>query len=201
LAQVKFDWASGGARTYERTVERKDSEAGVSAQAFSEEVRVDQGKLVTALSARSFSVKPPQWTIGVPEQFVPGPFLPAALGAIRAGEGIILRTDAYPDCEGLPMLEPWLLIVKAGSEAETTVGTTQTASGSPRIAESAGDLRSISVEVNGSGRRSRWYFKADGSVAYIDSPGGVRRLRTERKTVEELFAEDPEMRVGSEAGH
>ena len=53
----------------------------------------------------------------------------------------------------------------------------------------AAKRRCVTVQVNGSGQLSRWYFQADGTLENIDLADGLRRVRTESPRAARLVRE------------
>jgi len=180
VTQITINWQSNfAAHTYQRSLDRRDLQPGSPpAEIFTQSLIINSSGYTSTI-ASAFAAKAAQWSKPLPEQFVPGTQLPLVLSQL-SGPPLIWRTDVFPDCEGLPMRDPFTLIIHPSPET-----TTQPASNSA--------LRGITIEVNGSGRISRWYFNPDGSIGYIDFAGGLRRERTDAARIHELFDQDPEL--------
>ena len=83
---------------------------------------------------------------------------------------MILRTDSFTGHEGSGPLEPMTLIV---THAATDPTTRSALDGTP--------LRRVTVQVNGSGELSRWYFREDGRLQRTEFAAGLRRCRATRR--------------------
>lgn len=105
----------------------------------------------------------------VPLGFVPSALLPEALGKLsdllprRADRPMILRTDRFPGEETAVTTGSLTLLV-------TQVGVAP-AEASPDTAPAA---RCVTVQVNGSGQMSRWYFATDGTLERAEFADGVK---------------------------
>jgi hypothetical protein len=95
----------------------------------------------------------------VPDQYLPGGWLPAALAKV-ADQPMILRTESFLACDGA--VPPGLL----------TLYVTRVAG------EGAG---CVSVAVNGSGRVTRWWYDSAGVVQAIDFGSDLRGQSFEPK--------------------
>jgi len=100
----------------------------------------------------------------VPAQYIPGGPLPMLLGKLALeGRTAILRTESFVGSEG-PL--PGLLILFVANATDGPVKPDETGRA----------MDCLSVQVNGSGRLSRWYF-ANGVLRYIDQAGGLHAMQ------------------------
>jgi hypothetical protein len=95
---------------------------------------------------------------------------------------MILRTDSFTGHEGAAPLEPMTLIVTHAAEPTT------------RSALDGTPLRCVTVQVNGSGELSRWYFREDGRLERTEFASGLRRVPSDFKTVQFTFSDDEGMK-------
>jgi hypothetical protein len=113
-------------------------------------------------------------------QFVPGGWLSLLIGELTR-QPMILRTESFVGHEGAAPPEPLTLIVMHNAEATT------------RSAVDGTPLRCVTVQVNGSGEVSRWFFREDGRTERIEFAAGLRRLPSDPKTVKFTFEDDQGM--------
>ena len=125
---------------------------------------------VLTLSGDSYALKLRQgrgpWSKAegdVPAQFVPSGLLCAALSKAPPGR-MILRTERFPACDAACPVEPLALLVDAAAAS----------------VDGKDDRRCVVVQVNGSGRLSRWYFNPDGTLDSAEFAGGVGLRASER---------------------
>lgn len=163
--QFTQSW-SGVLNEYRCITETRINDAsGTSIESEVTELR--QGELRTDLiRARE---KPVTWKRLAPPQFVPGAWLPALAGQLRTDSPMILQTDSILGFETISPTEPMALLISS--------------------AASAGEesRRTLSIEVNGSGKTMTWHIAADGTLDRVDLPGGARRVKTDEASIREAF--------------
>jgi hypothetical protein len=146
--------------------ERSAESIAQSVQLARDRLKITRGRSVIQLRA--------------PGQYVPGGLLPTLIGKL-SDTPMILRTDSFPAFEALGAPNLLTLIIRPANDV-------------PRNAEGeTKPMRCISVEVNGSGRLSRWYFRENGELECIDFADGVQRLRSEGSSIQFTFHQDPLM--------
>jgi hypothetical protein len=122
-----------------------------------------------------------------PPQFVPGALLPLVLGQLSR-DPMLLVTDSFPGREGIGPPRPLTLIIRPGDDATAT--TAMTATTATTRAAAAGEstpMRSVTVQVNGTGSISRWYFRNTGELERVDWSGGVQQLASDENAVKHNF--------------
>jgi len=193
--QITVNWETDFLNhTYQRGLERREMQAGREAQeAFMQSLRFEPGRFTSTVSS-AMGAKPVQWDGAIPQQFIQGTFLPLLLGKI-SGPAMIIRTDWFADVEELPMLDPFTLILHPSGGGDGTTTRSAMATSKP-VGATAVELHEMTIEVNGSGRMSRWYFKPDGSIAYIEFAGGFRREPADEHRIHEVFDQDAQLRPG-----
>jgi hypothetical protein len=92
----------------------------------------------------------------MPPQFVPGGVLPQLLGKLSPDKSMILRTESFVGFEG--DAGPGLLTLLIRPAADD--GPTHKAAG-----DDDRPMRCVTVEVNGTGEISRWYFRPPPTTA------------------------------------
>jgi hypothetical protein len=97
--------------------------------------------------------------LAVPEQFVPGAWLPLILGKLVADKPLVLRTESFLGCDA-PSTQSLLTLYVTRVRGE--------------------GMPCVTVTVNGTGHVTRWWYDPDGSLRYIDFPTGLRAQRNER---------------------
>ena len=145
---------------------------------FTQKTTLADGKL-------AMTVQPPdgpavqRWNdLAPPPQFVPGGLLPLVLPRL-ARDPMILVTDTFPGREGLGPPQPLTLIIRPGDGATTT---------------RAGDaLQCVTVEVNGTGVVSRWYFRKTGELERVDWGAGLQQLASDESAVKNTFPKGNEL--------
>jgi hypothetical protein len=95
--------------------------------------------------------------IEVPEQFIPGGWLPLILGKV-SDKPMVLRTESFVGVDGNATPELLTLLI-------TPV--------------EGGSMRCIKVSVNGTGQTMKWWYELDGSLRYIDIAGEFRAQRND----------------------
>jgi hypothetical protein len=93
----------------------------------------------------------------VPEQFVPGGWLPLVLGKL-SDKPMVLRTESFVGADG--SANPELLTLVIGHAADSS-------------------MRCVTVSVNGTGKVSKWWYEPNGTLRYIDIAGGFRAQQNE----------------------
>ena len=110
---------------------------------------------IQALGTARWAAAQPAFRRGaqeVPENYVPGGWLPLILGRV-GNKPMILRTESFPGCDE----------VAAGSLLTLTV---------TRLPP--GSMDGVTVIVNGSGQITHWWYTKDGTLRYIDFPHDLR---------------------------
>ena len=137
----------------------------------------------------------PLLTRSVSEQYLPGAWLPMLIGDLSARR-MILHTDSFVELEGSPLPEVLTLIIEPGEEGGAVVppaSVSPPADVQSPATQASKPLRWVSVQVNGSGVISRWYFEAgDDELKMIDFAGGMRRVPTTPSKLRQDF-DDPRM--------
>ena len=54
-------------------------------------------------------------------------------------------------------------------------------------------MRCVTVQVNGSGTTSRWYFRKTGELQSVDWPGGIQQIVSDQNVVKNNFPKDDVM--------
>ncbi len=142
---------------------------------------VARGRRSLLLRDGKLSITPPNHPRIAPEEYIPGGWLALVLGQV-GDEPMIIRTDSmigYESGEGDDLLA---LLVQPCPAPAGPATSTQPATTKP--------TRCLSVQVNGSGQISRWFFDADGQLRQIDFAGGFRRIRCPQQDVQNGFAAD-----------
>src|SRR5262249_7101392 len=126
-----------------------------------------------------------QWKSTAPPQFVPGALLPLLLEKLAAdGKSMLIRTDSFPGFETVGAPEPLTLRIEPGpavpgqSDGEKTEKT---------------PMRSLTIEVNGRGQISRWFFRADGEIDRVELPLGVEGAPSNEERLKFVFGKDGQM--------
>ena len=134
-----------------------------------------------SISVQSHSATIAQWKMPAPAPFIPGPLLAQVMGGLADGP-MLLRTDSWiDDAAAIGPLEPLSLVVR------TVPNTSRKAEGEDK------PMRCLSVQVNGSGRVSRWFFRKGGELETVELPGGVQRSGSELDTIRFDFGHDSQM--------
>lgn len=121
---------------------------------------------------------PAQWkALPLPGQFVPGPLLPLVMGQLK-DDPMLLRTDGFPRYEALGAPDPLGVIIRPDPTS------TRKAAGEDQ------PMRCLSVQVNGSGVTSRWFFRKTGELEVVEWPGGLQMIRSDQPTIGFNFAKD-----------
>ena len=175
LIHVTEEWF-GDLRTYELFA---NTTVGDGTETFKQTTRFDGGELVMTETAGR-NKRTGHWERVAPPQFVPGGWLSLLIGELTR-QPLILRTESFVGHEGSAPPEPMTLIVAHNAEATT------------RSAVDGTPLRCVTVQVNGSGEVSRWFFREDGRTERIEFAAGLRRLPSDPKTVRFTFEHDEGM--------
>lgn len=118
----------------------------------------------------------------IPPGFVPGAWLRLVMDNLSS-KPMILRTDLFFVGHDRPCpAEPMTVLVRPGRPASDEADP---APGRP--------VRTLHVQVNGSGESSEWGFDDQGDLVRIDLPGGAHVERVQRDTIRYTFADDPRM--------
>ncbi len=112
----------------------------------------------------------------IPRPFVLSADFPQVLDAL-SDTPLALYSDQFPGSEGNVYAGPILLLVKPVDRT---------------VVKHPG-LHAIEVEVNGTGRLSRWWLREDGSVDHADFDGGITFQPSSAPAVKALFGDDPRM--------
>jgi hypothetical protein len=121
-----------------------------------------------------------------PPQFVPGALLPLLIGQLSR-DPMLLLTDSFPGPEGIG--PPQLLALMIRPAENRTRATTGTAT---RAGDSA-SLRCVTVQVNGTGAQSRWYFRKTGELETVEWPGGLKQIASDQNVVKNNFPKESGM--------
>lgn len=175
LVRVRENW-TGDLSTY--TI-FSDTAVGDGSEAFDQTTRLEDGKLVTDVVARGKRIA--SFEQPAPPQYVPGGWLALLIGELTR-QPMILRTESFIRHEGSGPPRPMTLIITHSPET-TTRSTVDDA-----------PLRCVTVQVNGSGELSRWYFRPDGSIDRIDFAAGLQMLPSDAQTVSFTFKHDESMK-------
>jgi hypothetical protein len=167
-----FSYSDAGPR-YESTVLREQSSPGERLQSTQQTTVID-GRLSTSYKQATGATTQLSAGDPPPPQFVPGALLPLVLGQL-AREPMLLMTDSFPSREGIGPPQLLTLIIRPGDN------TTRTAEGE------ATPMRCVTVQVNGVGALSRWYFRQSGELEIIEWPGGIRESVSDEKSVKNYF--------------
>ena len=119
-----------------------------------------------------------------PAQFVPGALLPLVLHQLPR-DPLILLTDTFPGREGIGPAQPLTLIIRPGDDATPSTRTTTTTTTTTATAEPP--LRCITVQLNGAGTVSRWYFRRTGELERVDWGAGLQQLASDESAVKNTF--------------
>jgi hypothetical protein len=159
---VKVDLQSNVVSTLQRW-SLSDSPAGVWAQltrldgqqqaTFTSNTRLSDN-IVSTLTVGPDAQK--TTTMPLTPGFVSSAHLPRLLPVISQ-KPVAVWTDSFPGGEADPLPSPVLLLVHTISSDDST--------------------RCVEAEINGTGKISRWYFRADGTLDHADFAGGLN-LRT-----------------------
>jgi hypothetical protein len=117
-----------------------------------------------------------------PPQFVPGALLPLLLPQL-ARDPMVLTSDTFPGREGIGPPQPLTLIIRPGDDASPATTATTAGVG----AGAGGSLRCVTVQVNGTGALSRWYFRKTGELARVDWGDGLQQLASDESAVKNTF--------------
>ena len=101
-------------------------------------------------------------------------YLPGALFRLTASP-TALWTDCFPGVEAELFPSPLLLLASRGGDQD--------------------GLRCVVAQVNGTGRQSRWYFKASGAVDHADFAGDLHLRVSSEGEVESAFAGDRRLTI------
>jgi hypothetical protein len=115
-----------------------------------------------AASSRTDSAEDDQSAPPPPPPFIPGAWLPLVLGRLAGDKPMIVRTESF-------------LGVDAAASAAAMADNALLTLCIKR--EYSDGMPCVAVTVNGTGRTTRWWYEPDGSVRYIDFPGGIRAQR------------------------
>lgn len=156
--------------------------AGDAGGAIRQAANLRDGQLTLSVGAAAAATSATvEWKLPAPSQFVPGGPLALVMGTLAPGP-LLLRTDSFPggaECIGAP--EPLTIVVRPD----------------PRSARKANGetepMRCVTASVNGSGRVSRWYFRATGELESVEFPDGVRRVESDLRTLRFDFGKDGQM--------
>lgn len=144
---------------------------------------LNKGKL--ELSLRGGDAGDRDLTYSLPSNYVPGGWLPGILAKV-SDKPMILRTDSFFDAGDVQNTDFLTLIARPTSAATRPATSTSEDGTAP--------LHAVSVEIDGSGERSTWYFTPDGSLEGIDDADSVHTVRRELSDLEMDFAHDPQMK-------
>jgi hypothetical protein len=166
---------------YRATVTREDGATvagGGVVQSLQQTTGLTSSQLM--LGARIRGATSEQWKLTAPPQFIPGALLPLTLAKLSE-KPMLIRTESFPGFEAVGTSEPLTLLI------EPTPNTTRKSETDKTL------LRCVSVEVNGSGQISRWFFRGDGDLECIDFASGVQATPTDHPTLEFDFGKDGQM--------
>ncbi|MEA2733772.1 MAG: hypothetical protein QOE14_223 [Humisphaera sp.] len=138
---------------------------------------LENGQLSLSFKPTATAASVQQWKVPAPPQFVPGALLPLVLGQLSR-EPMVLLTDTFPTRDGVGAPQLLAVIIRPGEN-------------STRVAE--GDdkpMRCVTVQVNGTGTTSRWYFRKTGELESVDWPGGVQQVASDQNVVRNNFPKD-----------
>lgn len=110
-----------------------------------------------------------------PPEYVPGGLLPILIGKLSDAP-MIVRSEWFIGSEALPTQTLLTLTIRPSLEIPRMVG------GKP--------MRCMSVEVNGSGELSRWYFRENGELECVDFVGGVQLLASDFNSIRNAFPDE-----------
>jgi hypothetical protein len=133
------------------------------------DVLLDNGKLKLASGSAGFAP---------PANYIPGAWLPLVLNKLP-GKPMLIRTDLSLDY----------------SFAEPTALLSVMIRPEPNTARDDGEkLKCISLEVCGTGEKSRWFYRADGTLDGTDAPQGQRSIRRDQHDISMDFSRNAKMR-------
>jgi hypothetical protein len=122
-------------------------------------------------------------TYSLPNNYVPGGWLPGILATL-SDKPMILQVDSYFDAGSVQNTSLLTIIIRPPtSTARPTTG-----------ADGSTSLHAVSLEINGSGERSTWYFRSDGTLDGIDEADSIHTTRQELSNLEMDFSRDPQMK-------
>ena len=160
-----------------RSVSIGDNDGERYVVSASQVTRLDQNKLAWNLSNKEggdqLNSQPR------PDNYIPGGWLASLVGQL-SDKPMILTTDVFVSDQGLGIPSAIRLIVTPG-------GPTQ------YLDKNQKPLRCVSIENNGQGEISRWYFNSDGSLESVDYPENLRLTRTDASGIKFDFVRDPRM--------
>jgi hypothetical protein len=180
----------------------RDAAANYTSTITREQIHGDQRAKFTQQTALannrlSMSFQPPDAAAATqiwnddpaPPQFVPGALLPLVLGQL-ARDPMVLVTDTFPGRDGIGPAQPLTLIIRPGdppASATRAAVTTSTTSTTAAAAAAAAALRCVTVQVNGTGSVSRWYFRHTGELERVDWGAGLQQLASDESAVRNTF--------------
>ena len=164
-----FSWHDVGPR-YTSTITRELTGAADAVKSV-QKTTIDGGKLSRSFdfggATTIWNPQPP------PPQFVAGALLPLVLAQLGR-DPMILQTDAFPGREGFGPPQPLTLIIRPGESGSSS-------------------SRCVTVQVNGAGSISRWYFRKTGELESVEWPGGIKQIASDQAVVKNNFPKESGM--------
>lgn len=182
LLRVIQEWrGEPDMKAYLTKMERHDASARAEAPfsaAFAHLTQLQEDVLTMTLVAPGKPLA--AWKTAPPPQYIPGGWLPHLMGQL-SDRPMILRTEWFTGYEWIIPLEPLILLIVPSSEF-------------PKTAEGQGQpMRCLTIQVNGSGQISRWYFDSDGELASADFADGIHLLPSDPQRIGFDFGNDERM--------
>jgi hypothetical protein len=157
---------------------REDARGHEVLRSFQQTATLNGANLI--LAAHPHGEEGEQSKLTAPPQFVPGALLPMLLNKL-GDKPMLIRTDSFPGFETVGAPEPLMLRIQPG------------ASTSEKTHDETTLMRCLTVEVNGSGQISRWYFGGDGELDRVELPGGVQGVPSNEERLKFDFGKDGQM--------
>jgi hypothetical protein len=141
------------------------------AETIAQHTQLSNGKISISISRGRTMFQP------APPQYVPGGILPVLIGKL-SDKPMILRSESFPGFDALAAPTLLTLVIRPASDV-------------PRTAEGeTKPMRCVSVQVNGSGQLSRWYYRENGDLECVAFPDGVQLLRSDSSSIQFTFHQD-----------
>jgi len=172
-----FSYQDGGPPQYTSTITRDQIGPDSSIKTI-QQTTLKGGQLSMSFQHGDRAAAVQSWNGDpTPPQFVPGALLPLLLGQLSR-DPMLLVTDTFPGREGLGPPQPLTVIIRPGDNM------TRTAQG-----EST-PLRCVTVQVNGAGAISRWYFRKTGELESVEGAGGAKQIASDQNVVKNNFPKE-----------
>jgi hypothetical protein len=181
IAHLIHDFTYRDADALYRSMVTREQIQGDQRGSFIQQTSLADNKLQMTFQSPGVAAATQIWNNDpAPPQFVPGALLPLVLGQL-ARDPMMLVTDTFPGRDGIGPAQPLTLIIRPDIPPTTT--TTRPAT----TTATNPSLRCVTVQVNGTGSLSRWYFCHTGELERVDWGAGLQQLASDESAVRNTF--------------